>query len=711
MANTYDTSGEPLGSKAPKVLYNNASNLDDAMNSQVPSWTDRPPFNRSRYTWYGIEQAFNDFLINSGFEPQHLTYVDGAALVVQRPTQLIDRAGSIYRVKMPQSFPFTLTGTWATDQNSLVQVVDQGFAQSLADPNSTVQIAGVPANSLVTGSKLVVYADDPAYAGNIVTAAAAVQNGYTLVIRQPYNVTQPLRIVGKTNVSVRFEGAGKLTGVKGGFSFPTANARGVLHFDNCSGVKVFFPNIQGAKAPRPGDVQDGDAGIEFYQCSDTLVWGGVVKSVLSWGVIHIQCTNTRVMFCDISRCTLQSGVGHATVTDGLVFRCKLAYGGLYGVETEGLGNLNIHAIENEVSYFLAGCALIGAAQRCSFRRNNVSACIYAIQANANGNTQTINELDGNCTYDSVFHLFCADSNFLAILKNRGMGRVANDYVPSRQADYIAVKVNSTTILSPLSATANVTIGQVHKFVDGPTLTVTAVSTVVDPTHGSCVQITYGGSLGAMDVGDFFMRQAVFNSAQSTWLYFAGTANNNVEVYDNSAQAPVGNAVVFGGAMDALRWKNNKFSQVQNVFNTSDATPLSNSKITVQRGDFAQPTAAIATGSYAAKLSNAFNGEAHIATMPNANKAITLSTTGASLAYRLRVNITGSTKTGSTGNVNIVVNGSNVATIPVAEIGVGTVVKRDLTINVLASDYTINIADTFGDMTFSSATVELHTIEY
>lgn len=140
MANTYDTSGEPLGSTAPKVLYNNASNLDDAVNSEMPTWQDRPPFNRTRKTFWGMEQDFNDFLINSGFEPVHLTYVDGVPLQVDRPTQLIDRAGFVYRVKMPQTFPFTLTGTWATDQNFVVDVSDQALRQDLASATGSTMV-------------------------------------------------------------------------------------------------------------------------------------------------------------------------------------------------------------------------------------------------------------------------------------------------------------------------------------------------------------------------------------------------------------------------------------------------------------------------------------------------------------------------------------------------------------------------------------------
>lgn len=135
MPNDFDTSQYPLGSMHPYVLYNNAGNEDLAVNDMVnETWIDRPPFNRVRKTLYGMEQDFNRFLINSGFEPNHLTYVDGSPLQVDRPTQLIDRAGSVYRVKMPATFPVMLTGTWATDQNLLVDVGDQSLRQALALP-------------------------------------------------------------------------------------------------------------------------------------------------------------------------------------------------------------------------------------------------------------------------------------------------------------------------------------------------------------------------------------------------------------------------------------------------------------------------------------------------------------------------------------------------------------------------------------------------
>lgn len=132
MTNTYDTSNEPLGSTAVKVLYNNASNLDDASNSDADTWVDRPPFGRVRRTWRGMENAFDAFLQGTAFELPPLVYVDGSPLVVARATQLIQRTGLLYGVKLPQTFPYTLTGTWATDEPNLTVRNDQSLKQFLA---------------------------------------------------------------------------------------------------------------------------------------------------------------------------------------------------------------------------------------------------------------------------------------------------------------------------------------------------------------------------------------------------------------------------------------------------------------------------------------------------------------------------------------------------------------------------------------------------
>lgn len=142
MSNTYNTASLPLGTTSPKALYNNASNLDEWCNGPQPRYPDR--FGQLRLSWAGMESgfntaqtarenAFNQFLISSGYEPTHLVYVDGSPLTVLRATQLIDRAGLVYRVKMPATFPVSLSGTWASDSALLVEVTDSVLRQDLAN--------------------------------------------------------------------------------------------------------------------------------------------------------------------------------------------------------------------------------------------------------------------------------------------------------------------------------------------------------------------------------------------------------------------------------------------------------------------------------------------------------------------------------------------------------------------------------------------------
>lgn len=60
---TYNT-GNPLGSADPRDLYDNAENLDNAVNSTANEWTDR--LGVERKTWAAIEQGIEEQLIAGG---------------------------------------------------------------------------------------------------------------------------------------------------------------------------------------------------------------------------------------------------------------------------------------------------------------------------------------------------------------------------------------------------------------------------------------------------------------------------------------------------------------------------------------------------------------------------------------------------------------------------------------------------------------------
>lgn len=147
MTNTYNTLN-PIGSTSPKDLFDNASNFDEAMNSPSPAFYDR--FQKRRETWAGMEKMVADFLEAMGFEATHLIYVDGSPLTVLRPTQLIERAPSIYKVKAPATFPVNLTGTWATDQLLLVDVGDAALRASLASSTGATMVGSTRLDASVS---------------------------------------------------------------------------------------------------------------------------------------------------------------------------------------------------------------------------------------------------------------------------------------------------------------------------------------------------------------------------------------------------------------------------------------------------------------------------------------------------------------------------------------------------------------------------------
>jgi hypothetical protein len=139
---TYNT-GNPVPSGNAYDRFDNSQTFDEVINSSLPATTTRT--GKQIKTLAGQDQDFNQFLINSGFEPNHLTYVVGSSLQVDRPTQLIDYNGLAYRVKTPASFPVTLSGVWVTDSNLLVEVSDTSLRQSLAssDPDfGTAMVIG-----------------------------------------------------------------------------------------------------------------------------------------------------------------------------------------------------------------------------------------------------------------------------------------------------------------------------------------------------------------------------------------------------------------------------------------------------------------------------------------------------------------------------------------------------------------------------------------
>ena len=124
---TYNT-GNPIGSKDPRDLYDNAENLDEAVNTRTAeSWDDR--FGVARKTWHGMEQDFQQFLINSGYEDIG-DY--GPGLEITARNQIFWRDGELYRASAELELPYTTTGDWGAEEGLFVAVGDAALRQELA---------------------------------------------------------------------------------------------------------------------------------------------------------------------------------------------------------------------------------------------------------------------------------------------------------------------------------------------------------------------------------------------------------------------------------------------------------------------------------------------------------------------------------------------------------------------------------------------------
>ncbi|EML0459134.1 hypothetical protein R8O77_004225 [Klebsiella michiganensis] len=141
---TYKT-GNPLGSAAVKDLFDNAENLDFALNSLTALiWTDR--LGKTRRSFFGMESAFvtqltsqesrfNSFIQSSGY--QIVGDYTAGPLTLTEYNQLIRYNNELYKLTAATDIPFTTAGntdeTWTdTDAAHFVSVGDAALRQSLA---------------------------------------------------------------------------------------------------------------------------------------------------------------------------------------------------------------------------------------------------------------------------------------------------------------------------------------------------------------------------------------------------------------------------------------------------------------------------------------------------------------------------------------------------------------------------------------------------
>ena len=130
----------PLGSMDPKDLFDNAQNLDYALNDITQAiWLDR--FGRGRQTYWGMELRFNQFIADSGYKVIG-DYADGP-LTLTEYNQLIRYQNELWKLTAATSVPFTTTGndstSWVYDSLHFVSVGDAALRQQISDPDGATK--------------------------------------------------------------------------------------------------------------------------------------------------------------------------------------------------------------------------------------------------------------------------------------------------------------------------------------------------------------------------------------------------------------------------------------------------------------------------------------------------------------------------------------------------------------------------------------------
>ncbi|HCA9136440.1 TPA: hypothetical protein MYJ36_003654 [Klebsiella quasipneumoniae] len=147
---TYKTDN-PLGSAAVKDLFDNAENLDFALNSLTALiWTDR--LGKTRRSFFGMESAFvtqltsqesrfNTFIQSSGY--QIIGDYTAGPLTITEYNQLIRYNNELYKLTAATDIPFTTAGntdeTWTgTDAAHFVSVGDAALRQDLGSSEGSI---------------------------------------------------------------------------------------------------------------------------------------------------------------------------------------------------------------------------------------------------------------------------------------------------------------------------------------------------------------------------------------------------------------------------------------------------------------------------------------------------------------------------------------------------------------------------------------------
>lgn len=278
----------PVPSESPVDLLFNAGKLDEVINGDQDSYTDRKGV--QRLTMHGALKLI-------GYE---VPVAFGAGLSIARASQTVTNAGLTYHAN-PASVPFVTTSTFVSGQWLLISNVT---AQDLANASDPVKGAGMVGVDLtrnyVAGTigallreSAVNVRGAPYYAGGVaVNDATAIQTAIDA------NPSGAIYIPNPPN-------GGRAYSLTSGLSIATAATTWIYGDETLINVTG---DITALTVTDVAGVKGGIVGIHFYQTSNTYSSGGKVDFAAAPNSIGIKCRDTfqfRIINCTVE----QFGVG------------------------------------------------------------------------------------------------------------------------------------------------------------------------------------------------------------------------------------------------------------------------------------------------------------------------------------------------------------------------------------------------------------------
>lgn len=294
----YNTNN-PLGSKDPKDLYDNATNFDYYANGPDPMYPNR--FGALKLSIEGMNQQFNDAQLGRAaifqdfLDRSNYTYIGeyGAGLLFTSRSQYFVRNGVMYVPDNDLTLPYTTTGVWASEA-SLFKVLadDATLRQDLLAASGADRVgygAGETYAAGTVGEALQDLEEKTenilVYANNLTEETAAFAAGATLVVRldllTPAPVTNYVLDASYIPTSVNAASGLRQTSAAGGytengFSFnavttgPMARIHAFIYLDSGTPADLIAevrPDVSGS----PGTAVLAAVGIPAFSTPNSLV--------------------------------------------------------------------------------------------------------------------------------------------------------------------------------------------------------------------------------------------------------------------------------------------------------------------------------------------------------------------------------------------------------------------------------------------------------